>query len=162
MSNLKPMTTTTSETDSTAPQLSPLGLAIAALALRLFVGLRLLIAGQGKFRGEEGYSFGIYFERMQGMVERMSTETFLPEILVYPYSYPLGFVQIAVGILLLVGYRLKWVHPIAIAILISLALGQMLLGNSDTVSHIALLLIIAVGALILQPWDRFRIKRAKG
>ncbi len=120
----------------------------AFLSLRLFLGLQFLVGGLGKFGGDGGYSFSQYYDGLASwMISTFAENTHLPTFLVAPYAWTIGYLKIALGALLLLGIRTKHVLAVYALTLVSLAYGQMLLGNGDKVSQIAILLLMNIAAL---------------
>ena len=120
----------------------------AFISLRLFLSLRFILAGLGKFQGEEGYSFSNYYHGViPWMTSTFAEKTNLPSFLVTPYAYTIGYVEILLGILLLLGIKTKYVLALFALVFVSLAYGQMLLGDNDSVTSIAIHLMVTTAAL---------------
>lgn len=122
----------------------------AFISLRLFLGLRFLLAGLGKFKNENGdYSFAAYYGE-NGTVAKISDlfqKTDIPGFLVSAYAHSIAHVQIILGFLLLAGVKTKWVLALYALTIVSLAYGQMILGNNATVNEIGIYLILTSAAL---------------
>ncbi|MDQ8201612.1 DoxX family membrane protein [Pelagicoccus sp. SDUM812003] len=122
----------------------------AIISLRLFLSLRFILAGLGKFKGEEGYSFENYYQGViPWMTSTFAEKTNLPGFLVVPYAYTIGYVEIILGVLLLLGIKTKYVLALFALTFVSLAYGQMLLGDGKSVSDLAIHLMITAAALYL-------------
>lgn len=120
----------------------------AVLSLRLFLSLRFLTAGLGKFKGDDGYAFSNYYDSVApGMINRFAENTNLPGFLVTPFAYSLGYVEIILGTLLLLGVKTKYVLALFALTFVSLAFGQMLLGDGSEVNELAVLLLVNAAAL---------------
>jgi len=120
----------------------------AFLSLRLFLALRFMTAGLGKFNGEDGYSFSNFYDGFAaGRIEVFSNSTNLPAFLFAPYLYAIAYIEILLGLALFLGVRTK--HTLAIISLtyVSLAYGLMLLGNIDGVTNIGIHLLLTAAAL---------------
>jgi len=105
----------------------------AIVTLRLFLSLRFIIAGFGKFKGEDGIAFSNYYN---GTVPWL-INTFngiLPKFLVAPYAYTIA-------------YKTKYALALTALTYVSLAFGQMLLGGNDKVTSIGIHLMITAAAL---------------
>jgi len=118
----------------------------AIVTLRLFLSLRFIIAGFGKFKGEDGIAFSNYYN---GTVPWL-INTFngiLPKFLVAPYAYTIAYVELILGIALLAGAKTKYALALTALTYVSLAFGQMLLGGNDKVTSIGIHLMITAAAL---------------
>ena len=81
---------------------SSCGYAFAHLLLRLWVGMRLFMAGLDKFRWGNGstVSFGLdnYSKKTAPLAKLMSDNSFLPEAACNAFAATIGYVLIPVGI----------------------------------------------------------------
>ncbi len=121
----------------------------AFLILRLFLALRWLAAGFGKFQGDSGFSLTHWNTSGAGMVENFATNTFLPKFLLVPYVYPLPYIEALLGIGLLLGVKTRIVLILSGLMYVSLAFGQMLIAGHQTVANIAIHLALLIAALLL-------------
>jgi thiosulfate dehydrogenase [quinone] large subunit len=120
----------------------------AFISLRLFLGLRFLLAGLGKFKTEANdYSFDKYYDSFATWIISTFEKTDIPGFLVAIYAYSIGYVEIILGLLLLVGVKTKWVLALIALTYVSLAYGQMVLGNGSKVNEIGFYLIFTTAAL---------------
>lgn len=131
----------------------------AFMALRLFLGLRLLIAGLGKFNGENGYAFSHYYDTFAPRIVGAFAATNLPAFLVAPFAYAVGYLEIALGLLLLLGVRAK--HTLAASALtfVALGFGQMILRSNETVTQIAVHLLLCAAALYFVRHNKYELLR---
>lgn len=132
----------------------------AFLSLRLFLGLRFLVAGLGKFKSESGYSFSHYYDGFVArQIETFGSKTGLWSILYVPYVHAIAYVELILGLMLLLGARTK--HALALTALtyVSLAYGMMLLGNSSTVNGIATHLLLTAAALYFVRHNKLELLR---
>lgn len=123
----------------------------AALATRLAFGVLFFCAGLGKF--QMGYS---------GVVEGLAggfRETWLPMALVWPYAYALPFVELAIGVLLLVGLFTRPALIVTGLLLVSLTFGMAIKGEHDVVAHNLFYAVLSQTALLLSEWNRFSLDR---
>ena len=129
------------------------------MIIRLFLGLRWLIAGMGKFSGTDGsLAFSnFYDQKAVGMMAQFSEKTFLPKFLLWPYIYSLPHVEVALGIGLLLGLWTRWMLILTGLLYVSLAFGQMLVAGHSTVHAIAAHLILVVIALHLVQHNRWAL-----
>lgn len=129
------------------------------MIVRLFLGLRWLIAGMSKFSGPDGsLAFShFYDEKAVGMMAQFTEKTFLPKILLWPYIYSLPHIELALGVGLLLGLWTRWVLILTGLLYVSLAFGQMLVAGHGTVHAIAAHLILVVIALHLLKYNRWAL-----
>lgn len=131
----------------------------ALLLLRLFLGLRLLTAALAKFttRTPEGtvFSWTTYQNIAQGLLTKFQTDTFLPTVLLTPYTYGLAWGELLLGLALLLGFKTRGALVLSGLLFVSLAFGQMLVNGTDIVVQIAVYLALTVLALLLVEHDRF-------
>ena len=131
----------------------------AFLSLRLFLGLRFLLAGLGKFQNEEGYSFSAYYGGVASWIISEFDKTNLPGFLVSLYAYSIGYLQIILSILLLAGVKTKWALALTAMTYVSLAYGQMVLGNNEKVTEIGTYLLFTTAALYFVRHNKFEALR---
>ena len=133
----------------------------AFLSLRLFLALRFIVAGLGKFQDSEGdYSFSnLYDGFVASQTQNFSNNTNLPNFLSSPYFHCLAYIEISLGLLLFLGIRTK--HTLAVIALnyVSLAFGMMLLDNSSNVSAIGTHLLLTAAALYFVRHNKFELIR---
>jgi uncharacterized membrane protein YphA (DoxX/SURF4 family) len=133
----------------------------AFLSLRLFLALRFLVTGLGKFQNSEGdYAFSnLYDGFVASQIQTFGSKTNLPAFLSYPYIHSLAYVEIILGTLLLLGIRTK--HTLALTALtyVSLAYGMMLLGNNNGISVIGTHLLLTAAALYFVRHNKFELVR---
>lgn len=120
----------------------------AFLSLRLFLSLRFLTTGLGKFNSEGSYSFNnLYDGFVAGRIEAFSNSTNLPAFLFSPFLYSLAYIEILLGAALLLGVRTKHTLAVTSLTLVCLAYGLMLLGNIDGVTNVGVHLLLTAAAL---------------
>lgn len=86
-------------------------------------------------------------------------KTNLPGFLVSLYAYTIGYLQIVLALLLLVGVKTKWALALIALTYVSLAYGQMVLGNNDTVTEIGTYLLFTTAALYFVRHNKFEALR---
>lgn len=132
----------------------------AFIALRLFLGLRFLTAGLGKFNNEGAYGFGNYYEGfIPWITNTFAEKTNLPGFLVTPYAYLIGYLEIVLGLLLLAGVKTKYALALIALTYVSLAYGQMLLGGGDAITQIGIHLMMTIAALYFLRHNKFEALR---
>ncbi len=130
---------------------------LSFLLLRLFLGVLFFFAGLGKFMGENGFSFSAYYQKMGGMMKNFAENTFLPEFLLFPYTHVLGYIEIVLGLSILLGLRLKSSLCLYGIILISLGFGLLITKDHDGVAKIAIYLALVAACLNLMPHARLEL-----
>lgn len=120
----------------------------AALALaRWGLGLLFLVGGISKLFHLSGF--------VTGYLAPAFAQTFLPAGLVAAYGYALPFVEVLLGVALVLGLCRNMALLIAGLTLISLAFGQMLLQKFDVVAQILFYLFLTATILFLGDYDRW-------
>lgn len=131
----------------------------AFLTLRLFLGLRFLTAGLGKFNGEDGYAFSNYYDGFVASQLNRFEQSNLPGFLSAPFLHALGYLEIALGILLLLGVKTKYVLALYGLTFVALAFGLMLQANHTGVTNIGIHILITAAALYFVRHNKLELKR---
>jgi hypothetical protein len=122
----------------------------AFLLLQIFLGLRFLTAGLGKFQGPEGLSFQhFYSEILPALSQSFLDKTFLPGWGVKLFLGTLPYAEILLGAGILVAGKNRWPLVLAGILYVALAFGQMLVGAHSVVADIAIHLGLVAAALVL-------------
>ena len=122
----------------------------AFLLLQIFLGLRFLAAGLGKFNGPNGLSFQHFYSQvMPALSQPFLEKTILPAWTVQLFLGSLPYGEILLGAGILVAGKNRGPLILAGLLYISLAFGQMLIGGQTTVADIAIHLGLVVAALLL-------------
>ena len=103
--------------------------AAAGFLIRLSLGVLFFTAGLSKFLAPEG-AFGVA-RKIAGSFEN----TFLPGFMVIPYAYTLPFLEVLLGILLVLGLFTRPALLVSGLLLLSLAFGMMVQQQHDTVAY---------------------------
>lgn len=125
---------------------------LASLVLRLAVASLFLAAAVRKLQGG--------METIQKTVQYFQTtfeNTWLPEMLVRIHAYATPFVEAAIVIWLIGGFRLKAAWIFTTLFTISLAFGMSVAGKFDTAANNYNYVLICCAGLLLSCYDRFRI-----
>src|SRR3954471_14240776 len=85
----------------------PLEYTAAFLLLRLFIGLRTLLAGIEKFERGGSYSFANYYANMGKMAEGITSASILPLWATRNFAHAIGYVLVILGVALLLGLRTR-------------------------------------------------------
>lgn len=123
---------------------------VPPLVTRWAIGMLFLVAGLRKFFDPGPAVF------MEKIVEQFQ-ETILSQILLRPYGYCLPFIEVALGLFLVVGLYRRTALMLTALLLLSLAFGQLLLGKNDQVGSIFIDLLLTAWALMHSRHDRFHL-----
>jgi len=128
-----------------------LELVFANLLLRLWIGMRLVMAGLDKFRAGEGTGTTFSVANYEAKTERIAQLTwekgFLPEELCRLYAQPLGYLLIAAGIWAVIGLFSRLGLLFAGFMFLSLGLGLATLPDDTEVVLIGVQVLICAAAL---------------
>ncbi len=138
------------------------GYAFAHLLLRLWVGMRLFMAGLDKFRWGNGptVSFGIdnYAKKTGPLAKLMTDNSFMPESAATGFAAVIGYILVPVGIWVAIGLFTEL--GLFAAGLVFLALGfglASLPDDTEVVSNIGLSILIVAAALVTAKAKNFSI-----
>lgn len=134
----------------------------AHLLLRLWVGLRLFMAGLDKFRWGNGptVSFGLdnYSKKTGPLAKLMTDNSFMPEWACNAFAATIGYILVPVGIWVAIGIFTEF--GLLAAGLVFLALGMGLASlpdDTEVVSNIGLSILIVAAALVTSKAKTFSI-----
>jgi len=127
--------------------------------LRLFIGLRTLMAGVEKFENKGTYSVANYHQTMQHIAEGITTASFLPLWATRAFAQPLGYVLIVLGALVLLGIKPRWTLTLTGLVYVGLSFGLMAVQEQQGVAWLGTYLGLIAGALVLSRHDRFGLWR---
>ena len=162
-----------------------LGLTYAFWTLRLWLGLRALVAGLDKFSAKinvqqplldqngapdpsgamvevekKVYGFTHYQAISDSLQDKFANEPLLPGFLTTPFYAVLGYVLVALGLALLLGIRTRETL-FGMGLLYSmLTVGLILIGQEQGVAWLGIHILIVVAALALAPYNRWTVTRA--
>ena len=146
--------------DSASPQPGhrPSGeLTAAFLLLRLFIGLRTLLAGVEKFESKGTYSFANYYENMGKMAQGITGASFLPLWLTRNFAHSLGYALVLLGAAVLLGVKTQTALILTGLLYVALSFGLMAVQESEGVAWLAIHVGLIAGALVLVRHDRFAL-----
>ncbi len=172
----------------TTPQTSQLcfsGRTLGFLCLRLWLGLRALMAGVEKFSarvtiqepllGADGapdpsgaiveiekkvYGLSHYHAVPDSLATKFAEEPLLPALLTRPFFAALGPALLVLGLLLLLGVATRWTLFAMGALYTFLTVGLMLIGQDAGVSWLAIHIGLVALALALAEHNRIALTRA--
>lgn len=129
----------------------------AFLLLRLFLGLRTLLAGLEKFEARGTYSFANYGENMRRMAEGITGASFLPLWATKPFALSLGYLLTALGLLILMGVKPRLTLFVTGLLYVGLSFGLMAVQEGEGVAWLGVQISMFVGALLLVRHNRFSV-----
>jgi thiosulfate dehydrogenase [quinone] large subunit len=136
---------------------SPCELTAAFILLRLFLGLRLLLAGVEKFESGGSYSVANMSKTMTRIATGITGASFLPLWATKIYAFTLPWVLLALGLALILGLKTRVSLFLTGLVWIGLAFGLMAVQDSVGVDWLALLVGLTAGALCLVRHNRFAL-----
>jgi len=125
--------------------------------LRLFIGLRTLLAGAEKFESGGVYSLANYTKTMGKMAEGITSASFLPLWATRGFALPLGFVLIALGAALLLGLKPRITLLATGLVYVGLAFGLMVVQEGEGVAWLGIYVGLIAAALVLGQHSRFNL-----
>lgn len=147
------------ESASPASARPPFEYTAAFLLLRLFIGLRTLLAGLEKFERGGTYSFANYYANMGKMAEGITSASFLPLWATRNFAHPLGYALIILGLAVLLGVRSRVALFLTGLVYVGLSFGLMAVQESEGVAWLGLQIGLIAAALVLVRHNRFAVWR---
>lgn len=138
------------------------GYAYAHLLLRLWVGMRLFMAGIDKFRWGNGptTSFGLdnYAKKTEPLAKLMTDNSFLPEFMCKPFAATIGYILVPVGIWVALGICTELGLLAGGLVFLMLGFGLAALpDDTEIVSNIGLSILIVAAALVTAKAKQFSL-----
>jgi len=127
----------------------------AFLILRLFLGLRALLAGLEKFESGGIYSLANYAKNMDRMATGITGASFLPLWATRPFALSIGYVLLVLGAALLLGLKTRFALVLMGLVYVGLAFGLMAVQENEGVAWLAGYVLITAVTLVLARHDRF-------
>jgi thiosulfate dehydrogenase [quinone] large subunit len=131
--------------------------AYAFLLLRLFIGLRTLLAGIEKFELKGTYSFANYYENMGRMAQGITGASFLPLWATRLFAHSIGYILVALGVALLLGLKTRFTLLLTGLIYVGLSFGLMAVQENEGIAWLAIYVAMIAGALALVRHNRFAL-----
>lgn len=101
---------------------------LGLLAMRISVGLYMLLAGFGKVQSEINNGLGSFYE---GSFTAMKPD-WLPTVMGMPYGYALPWLEVIVGVALIIGLCTRIVGIVGLGMLVSFIIALVIKFNSIT------------------------------
>lgn len=139
------------------------GYAFAHLLLRLWVGMRLFMAGLDKFRWGNGpdttFSIANYTDKKGPPISKlMATNSFLPESMCNAFGSTIGYILVPVGIWVALGICTEFGLLAAGIVFLMLGFGLAALpDDAEVVSNIGLSILIVAAALVTSKAKTFSL-----
>jgi thiosulfate dehydrogenase (quinone) large subunit len=131
----------------------------AFLLLRLFLGLRTLMAGLEKFEANRSYSTENYSANMTRMAKGIAANSTIPEWAANAFAQPLGYLLVILGITILLGIKSRVSLFITGLLYTGLAFGLMAVQEGEGVAWLGAQVLMFAFALFLVRSDRFALWR---
>ncbi len=129
----------------------------AFLILRLFLGLRTLIAGLEKFEANKSFSFSNYTENMTRMATGISNYSLIPLWAAKGFALSLGFLLVGIGAAILLGIKSRTSLFFGGLLYVGLGFGLMAVQEGEGVAWIGMQVLMFAFALYLVRADRFAL-----
>lgn len=131
----------------------------AFLLLRLFLGLRTLMAGIEKFEANKSFSLSNYSENMTRMATGISDNSIIPLWAAKGFAMPLGFLLTLLGLGLLLGVKSRAMLLVSGLLYTGLGFGLMAVQEGEGVAWIGMQVLMFAVALTLVRHERFALLR---
>jgi thiosulfate dehydrogenase [quinone] large subunit len=131
--------------------------AAAFALLRLFLGLRTLMAGIEKFESKGTYTFANYYENMSRMAQGITGASFMPLWATKLFAHSLGYILLVLGVALLLGLKTRLTLFATGLIYVGLSFGLMAVQESEGIAWLAIHIGLIAGALLLVRHNRFAL-----
>jgi thiosulfate dehydrogenase [quinone] large subunit len=126
----------------------------AFLILRLFLGLRTLIAGVEKFEANKSFSFSNYTENMTRMATGISNYSLIPLWAAKSFAMSLGFLLVFIGTAILLGIKTRAALFLGGLVYVGLGFGLMAVQEGEGVAWIGMQVLMFAFALTLVRHNR--------
>lgn len=136
---------------------SRIDLTLAFLLLRLFLGLRTLIAGLEKFEANKSFSFSNYSENMDRIAKAIAQYSIIPGWATQMFAMSLGFLLVAFGAAILLGIKTRTALFLGGLVYVGLGFGLMAVQEGEGVAWIGMQVLMFAVALTLVKNNRFAL-----
>ncbi|MBC7366441.1 MAG: DoxX family membrane protein [Undibacterium sp.] len=131
----------------------------AFLVLRLFLGLRALLAGLEKFESKGAYSVTAYSDNMKRMASGITGASFIPLWASNLFAQTIGYVLVVLGVAILLGIKSRCSLFLMGLTYVALSFGLMAVQEGDGVAWLGMHVALVAGALVLVQHNRFALWR---
>ncbi|MBL9190398.1 MAG: DoxX family membrane protein [Opitutaceae bacterium] len=129
----------------------------AFLLLRLFLGLRTLIAGLEKFEANKSFSFSNYTENMNRVATAIANYSIIPGWATQAFAMSLGFLLVIFGAAILLGIKTRAALFFGGLVYVGLGFGLMAVQEGEGVAWIGMQVLMFAVALTLVRNNRFAL-----
>ncbi len=129
----------------------------AFILLRLFLGLRTLLAGLEKFEANKSFSFSNYGENMNRIASGISSYSLIPLWAAKSFALSLGFLLVTFGAGILLGIKTRMSLFFGGLVYVGLAFGLMAVQEGDGVAWLGMQVLMFSVALTLVRHNRFAL-----
>lgn len=129
----------------------------AFLILRLFLGLRTLMAGLEKFEANKSYTTANYSENMTRMATGISNNSVIPLWAAKAFALPLGYILIILGVAILLGLKTRCALFLGGLLYVGLSFGLMAVQEGEGVAWLAVQVLMFSVALFYCRYNRFAV-----
>lgn len=147
--------------DSCHSHKTRLELAFANLLLRLWVALRLIMAGLDKFRDGDGanttFTLESYAKKMDLIAQATHERGFLPLPLCQLYAKPLGYLLLLAGLWAAVGLFSRLGLFVCGLTMLSLGFGLATMGDDAEVVYVGVHILVIAAALATNHANKFSL-----
>jgi thiosulfate dehydrogenase (quinone) large subunit len=143
--------------DNANPKNDTCHLTAAFLLLRVFLGLRTLMAGIEKFESGGVYSFANYYKNMGRMAQGITSASFMPLWMTQTFAHSLGYLLVVFGLSILLGLKTRIALFLGGLLYVGLGFGLMAVQESEGTVWIATYVAMFAGALALSRNNRFAL-----
>ena len=131
----------------------------AFLIIRLFLGLRALLAGLEKYESKGTYSLENYGVNMGRLASGITGASFIPLWASKLFAMSIGYILIVLGVTILLGIKTRLSLFAMGLVYVALAFGLMAVQESDGVAWLGMHVALVAGALVLVQHNRLAITR---
>lgn len=147
-----------SESSSSSPA-SRCEYTYAILILRLFLGLRAILAGLEKYESKGTYSLANYTANMERMAAGITGASFIPLWATKLFALTIGYILIVLGTTILLGIKTRFSLFLMGLVYVGLSFGLMAVQESDGVAWLGMHVALVAGALVLVQHNRLALWR---
>lgn len=120
-----------------------------AFVLRITLGMLFFVAGLNKFIG------GV--AGIQAMIAKTFAATWLPAFAYVPFAYVLPYLEVAFGVLILLGLFRLYALALGSLLMVALAFGMLVASQSQVAFANIFYVSLFVAALFTSPWDKLSL-----
>ena len=131
----------------------------AFLILRLWLGLRTLLAGLEKFESGGSYAFANYYKNMGRMAQGITGASFMPLWMTKTFAFSLGYLLLTFGTCLLLGIKTRAALLFTGLLYCGLSFGLMAVQEGEGTAWLGMHVALVAGGLVLVQHNRYALSR---